>query len=168
MSATRRLILIRHAKSGWDDLMADDHERTLTDRGHTAAAAIGGWLQSKRFVPKILLSSDATRTVQTTDAVLRGITTKVDVRFVPMLYHAAPDTVQDIAAAMTEQTVAIVAHNPGIGMLASRLARSRPQHRRFDDYPTCATTVIDFATDDWMQAGKGIVTAFVTPRDLTQ
>jgi hypothetical protein len=28
--------------------------------------------------------------------------------------------------------------------------------------------VIDFATDDWMQAGKGIITAFVTPRDLTQ
>ena len=42
-----RLILIRHAKSNWDDPFQDDHARMLNKRGRDAARAIGTWLQAK-------------------------------------------------------------------------------------------------------------------------
>ena len=42
---TKRLILIRHAKSSWDDPFGDDHARILNTRGQASAAAIGGPIQ---------------------------------------------------------------------------------------------------------------------------
>ena len=52
---TCRLILIRHAKSSWDDPMADDHARVLNGRGRASAAAIGGWLAAKSYLPDVVL-----------------------------------------------------------------------------------------------------------------
>lgn len=164
---TRRLILIRHAKSGWDDPMADDHARTLTDRGQEAAKAIGAWLEGNGYIPDLILCSDATRTAQTCTHIGRAFTTKPALRFVPALYHAAPDTIAALASAETAPTIAIIGHNPGIGMLAHALVQHRPNHARFSDYPTCATTVIDFADDKWLKIGAGHTTAFVVPRDLS-
>jgi phosphohistidine phosphatase len=163
---TRRLILIRHAKSGWDNLYADDHARTLTDRGCTSAEAIGAWLAKNGYVPDLILTSDATRALQTTTQVKLGLNQNVATSEIGMLYHAAPDTIQDIAENQTAATVAVVGHNPGIGMAARHFVTYAPEHHRFDDYPTCATTVIDFADDDWLKPGKGTATDFIVPRDL--
>lgn len=160
----KRLILIRHAKSGWDDPLADDHERTLTERGHKAADAIGAWLAQNGYLPDIILSSDATRTQQTLAAIhphLPHATTKLE----KLLYLPAPDTILDLAQRRTEDCVAIISHNPGTGMLAQALVKNRPRHHRFSDYPTCATTVIDF--QHAVGIGMGICTDFIVPRDLT-
>jgi phosphohistidine phosphatase len=164
---TRRLILIRHAKSGWGDPYADDHARDLTDRGHTAAMAIGQWLATQGYVPDLILTSDATRALQTTDQVKRGLGTQPETQEHGLLYHAAPETIQDIAVKTNANTLAIVGHNPGIGMAARRFVTYAPKHHRFDDYPTCATTIIDFDNNDWMKAGKGVATDFIVPRDLS-
>jgi len=163
---TKRLILIRHAKSGWDNIYGDDHARVLTARGEAAALAIGQWLAAKGYVPDILLTSDATRTLQTTHLIKQGVGQPIDTREIGLLYHAAPDTILEVATKAEGQTVAVVGHNPGIGMAARRLVTYAPDHHRFDDYPTCATTIIDFADGDWLKAGKGSATDFIVPRDL--
>ncbi len=159
-----RLILIRHAKSGWDDPMADDHDRTLTARGRKAATAIGEWLLEKGYVPDIVISSDAARTRETAQYLLAAFDVPPPVQFAPMLYHASPDTVLDFATRPSEPTIAIIGHNPGIGMAAHALVRQKPAHRRFSDYPTCATTVIDFTGK--IALGAGDLVDFIVPRDL--
>lgn len=161
----KRLILIRHAKSGWDDPMADDHERVLTERGRTAAKAIGTWLKEKNYVPDIMLVSDAARTVETHEHVCAGLGQKPATTFYPILYHASPDTIVNLAQRQTAQTIAVIAHNPGIAMAAHGLVNVRPDHTRFSDYPTCATTVIDFETTIAIRTGHCI--NFTVPRDLT-
>lgn len=168
MPLTKRLILIRHAKSGWDDPLADDHERVLTERGHRAAASIGSWLTEQGFVPDLLLSSDAQRTAQTSAHIMDALPQRPNIRFVPQLYHAAPDAIITWVRKQAVNVLALVGHNPGIAMAADGLLRNRPAHNRFADYPTCATTVIDFDIDDWrdMQHGTGHCTAFTTPHDL--
>lgn len=163
---TRRLILIRHAKSGWDNGYADDHRRTLTDRGHAAAEAIGEWLTANGYMPDLILTSDATRALQTTALVKRGLGATTETQEIGLLYHAAPDTIQEIVAKTEANSVAVIGHNPGIGMAARRFVTYAPTHHRFDDYPTCATTIIDFADEHWMKPGKGIATDFIVPRDL--
>ena len=163
---TRRLILIRHAKSGWDNIYADDHARTLTERGQKAAQRIGVWLAEKDYSPDLILTSDATRALQTTTMIKRGRNKSALIEEIAMLYHAAPETIQEYAQKTAAKTVAIVGHNPGIGMAARWLVTYAPAHRRFDDYPTCATTVIDFEDADWVKPGKGIATDFTVPRDL--
>ena len=159
-----RLILIRHAKSSWDDPFQDDHARVLNKRGRDAARAIGTWMQTKGYAPDRVLVSDAARTRETADLILPCLECLPMVDLVPSLYHAAPDTILDLLVRRTEACVAVIAHNPGIGMLARALTIKAPDHRRFDDYPTCATTVIDFKGP--VAAGTGTPVDFTVPRDL--
>lgn len=163
---TRRLILIRHAKSGWDNIYADDHARTLTNSGKAASEAVGQWLATNGYAPDVILTSDAIRALQTTALVKTGTGANIPTQEIGMLYHASPDTIKDYATQQTAQSIAIVGHNPGIGMAANLLVTYAPDHHRFNDYPTAATTVIDFPDDAWMRPGKGTATAFVTPKDL--
>ena len=165
---TKRLILIRHAKSSWNDPFDDDHARALNTRGEAAATAIGGWLAENGYIPQNVLCSDARRTQDTAALILPCLSADPKLQLSGMLYHAAPDTILDLVQKETADTVAVIAHNPSIGMLANALVRTAPDHRRFNDYPTCATTVIDFDIDTWMtmKRGSGTCVDFVVPRDL--
>lgn len=62
-----RLILVRHAKSGWDDPGLDDHDRPLAPRGRRAAGWLGTALRDGGFLPETILCSSALRTRQTLD-----------------------------------------------------------------------------------------------------
>ena len=165
---TLRLILIRHAKSNWDDPFDDDHARVLNARGLASATAIGAWMADKGYQPDEILCSDARRTAQTADLIIAALPTTPTLRFMHRLYHAAPDTLMDTIHRESVPTVALIGHNPGIGMLANMLVADAPEHARFTGYPTCATTVIDFDTDNWtaMQRHSGTCIDFIVPRDL--
>jgi phosphohistidine phosphatase len=160
------LILLRHAKSGWDDPIASDHERTLTDRGTRDAHAIGAWLRQNHYLPDAALSSDATRTRQTMQGVLSGLNQTDQTQYLSALYNASVDTILRLIKRQSAKTLLICAHNPGIGFAAQQLALTPPQHQRFDDYPTAATTVMRFDAADWSDIRQGTVTDFVIPADL--
>lgn len=165
---TRRLILIRHAKSSWSDPFADDHARVLNARGQASASAIGEWLAAQGYVPDLVLCSDAARTQETAQLILPALTPKPRLQLSGRLYHAAPDTILSLIHKQEVQTLAIIGHNPGIGMSATGLVKEAPDHHRFSDYPTCATTVIDFDHAAWALVGpkEGRVVDFIVPRDL--
>ena len=165
---TRRLILIRHAKSSWDDPFADDHARVLNERGRASAKAVGDWLAGHGFVPDLVLCSDAARTQETAQLILPQLTPAPQLQLSARLYHASPDTLFDMIRKQDVPTLALIGHNPGIGMLAEGLVRQAPDHQRFGDYPTCATVIMDFAGDDWsgIRRGTGQVIDFIVPRDL--
>ena len=165
---TLTLILMRHAKSGWDDPALPDHARTLTARGQTAARRMGRWLRDEGHVPDLILCSDATRTRQTVEGLQDTLGGDPDVRHLRALYHASAEAIlREVRQVGDVQTVLACGHNPGIGELAYRLVVAAPQHPRFADYPTAATTVIACDVETWSQIGTGICTAFVTPADLT-
>ncbi len=165
---TLRLILIRHAKSSWSDPFADDHARVLNKRGQASAKAIGTWMAQNGYRPDVILCSDAARTRETAGLILPELSPEPALRLSQMLYHAAPDTILDQLHRQEEQTVGVIGHNPGIGMLANALAAAAPDHHRFSDYPTCATTIMDFDADHWAVVAprSGRVVDFIVPRDL--
>ncbi len=163
-----RLILIRHGKSSWDDPFGDDHARVLNDRGRASATAIGAWMAQEAYSPDIVLCSDAARAVETAKLVLAALIPPPSLQLSGRIYHASPDTILDMLKRQTADTVAVIGHNPGIGMLANMLVKKAPKHHRFSDYPTCASTVIDFEGDNWsaIKPRSGVCAAFVVPRDL--
>lgn len=165
---TCRLILIRHAKSSWDDFDSDDHARVLNDRGRASATAIGAWLAKNGYIPELVLCSDAARTTETLSLIRPAFPAPPKVKFRSGFYHASPDHMLDVLQRQIAGTVAIVAHNPGIGALACGLAATRPNDTDFARYPTAATTVLDFDVDNWAQvrAGQGTMVDFATPRSL--
>lgn len=123
---------------------------------------------AQRYLPDAVVTSDAARAQETTERVMAELSPEPKLRLSGRLYHAAPDTILDLIQSETATTLAIVGHNPGMGMLANMLVQKPPKHARFSDYPTCGTTVIDFAIESWrdLRPRMGKCEAFVVPRDL--
>lgn len=165
---TKRLILIRHAKSSWDDPLSGDHARVLNARGRASAVAVGGWLKSNGYLPDAIHTSDAARTLETTDLLVASLGSAPEVHQHARMYHAGAATLWDVLKKAKGDTVALVAHNPGIAMFAEEAVGHAPEHDRFMDYPTCATLVCDFPINNWAEAvsRSGQVVDFVVPRDL--
>jgi phosphohistidine phosphatase len=142
----------------------------LNKRGQASAKAVGAWMASNGYIPDMVLCSDAARTRETADLILLELPAKPELQLSQMLYHAAPDTILDQLHRQEARTIAVIGHNPGIGMLANALVSTAPDHHQFGDYPTCATTVIEFDTNRWVEITPrtGRATAFVVPRDLIE
>ncbi len=136
-SAFKTLILMRHAKSDWADATLSDHDRPLNRRGIGDAPAMARWLAGVNHVPDLILCSSAVRTRQTADAMREvwrsadspletsletSLKTSLDI--VDDLYLSTPGTIFDIIAhrPRNEDTVMVIAHNPGISQLTGLLS----------------------------------------------
>lgn len=161
---TKRLILMRHAKSDWDDPLLEDIDRPLNARGRDSAAALGKWLAQHGFLPDEVVSSSAVRTRET----LERLALKTDASFKPELYLAAAGTMLGVLKGCEGDSVLMVGHNPGIADLAEALLGVTPDHSRFLDYPTGATLVCDLPIQNWAEAvpRSAQFVDFVVPRDL--
>lgn len=164
-----KLILMRHAKSGWDDPTLSDHQRGLTARGEGAAAAIGQWLAAGGHVPDVVLSSDAARTRATWDHLQLAASQGAVPQFTRDLYLASAAMIlHRIQRVEDASTVMVIGHNPGIGELAVALLAQPAEDSEIYRYPTCATSVITFEAEDWSSIGpaKGMLAGFTVPRRL--
>ncbi len=160
---TRTLILMRHAKSSWDDPQPGDHDRPLSERGQRSARALGNWLRAQDLLPDQVLSSSARRTCET----FSGLDIAAEATFTEALYHAGPAELFAALRGATGRRVLMLGHNPGIALFAAELLRAVPDHPRFGDYPTGATLVADF-DGPWSRLMRrgGRARAFVIPREL--
>ncbi|WP_417248486.1 SixA phosphatase family protein [Celeribacter sp.] len=163
-----RLILMRHAKSSWDDPLNSDYDRPLNSRGRDAANLMGGWLKSKGYLPDEVILSSAARTMETGERVLAAAGVSPVTKPMRALYHAPDFQILRTLAQATGETVLLIAHNPGIGDFASHFAAAPHSHPDFVRYPTAATTVFEVDAPMWKQVqfGKNKVADFAIPRDL--
>ena len=161
---TKRLILLRHAKSSWDDPSLADRDRPLNKRGRSSAKAIGNWLRDMSITPDLILCSDAARARET----LKYLKIDAEVRIMPELYMASPETMLEALQKADGACVMLIGHSPGIADFAQRLVTIPPPHGRFADYPTGATLVVDIPMVDWTAGhfGTARVVNFITPREL--
>ncbi len=165
----RRLILMRHAKSDWDDPALADHDRPLNNRGRKVARLMGGWLLAQALIPDVALVSSARRTRETWEGLTADWPRPLpEVRFLQELYTAPPAQVMDFVARETAPTLMVLGHNPGLAEVAQRLVAEPPAHPKFARFPTGATLVAEFDAADWADAvrGRGRASIFVVPRDL--
>lgn len=140
------LILVRHAKSDWGDPGLDDHDRPLNARGRGDAPAAARRLASRLAASGIgveaLLTSTALRAATT--AGFFGAELGLEPEPDPDLYGASARTLLDAAAARGARSVMVVAHDPGMTVLAERLSGGGIGHM-----PTCAVATFRWDTSDW-------------------
>ena len=139
---TIRLALIRHAKSDWGDAGLDDHDRPLAERGIKDAPRMARRLAETGFRPDAIISSTALRARTTAEAF--GAELRVAVALDPELYGASARTLLATAVASGFDSVALVAHDPGMSVLAAQLSGDRIEHM-----PTCAVATFTWDEDDW-------------------
>lgn len=165
-----RLILVRHAKSDWDDPMLDDHDRPLNPRGRDAAVRVGRWLAQAGALPGEALVSSALRTRETWARMAPLLPGAPEPRVIDALYHASPEVMLRALQGARAPVVLMLGHNPGIGAFARWMLGRAPGHPRFHDYPTCATLVARFPAARWSDVAPatGAAEAFVVPRELPE
>lgn len=161
------LILMRHAKSSWNDTSQDDFDRPLNNRGRKSAPAIAKWLVETGYLPDVVLVSGARRTVETWERMAHLLPETAAMQSAPALYLAEPKVIRDVLRSQTAPTVMMIGHNPGFAWLADALAQEPAPHPRFRDYPTGAVTVFEFDLESWADVTDGIgrIVDFTVPRD---
>jgi phosphohistidine phosphatase len=169
----KRLILLRHAKSSWDDPSLADFDRPLSNRGRKAAPLVGAYLGRHGLVPGLVLTSSARRTVETLDLVSAGWQTKPTVRKLKSLYLAMPREMLRRVQAIGHEPdcVMLVGHNPGIADLANWLCSHGKADQRAGlarKFPTGAIAAIEFDVEDWgdVDAETGHLIDFATPKQI--
>ena len=67
----KKLLLLRHAKSSWDDANLSDYERPLNNRGKQNASTMGNFLKKENLVPDLIISSTAKRANKTANIIAK-------------------------------------------------------------------------------------------------
>jgi len=146
----KQLILFRHAKSSWDDDVADV-ERTLAARGERDAPRMGKRLEARHTRPELIITSHAARAQRTAELVAKALGIKrKELKIERRLYLASPDDILGVVAAQDDSLscVLVVGHNPGLTELVNRLL---PDFA-LDNLPTSGVVAIDLAAKRWRDA----------------
>jgi phosphohistidine phosphatase len=168
-----RLVLLRHAKSSWDDSGLPDEDRPLAPRGERAADRMRAYLAAEPVEPDLVLCSSALRARQTLARVLPSLGTELELRIEPRLYTFDDDVLAERLRLVPADvsTVLLVGHNPALQDLSLRLA---DRGERLDElslrYPTGALAEITFAVGSWgtLVDARGELTRFVGPAALPE
>lgn len=163
------LLLLRHAKSSWEDRALADFDRPLSPRGEKAAPRMGREMARRGWQPDLALVSPAARTRQTWQLVATELRRQPAVRFPETLYAA---TAQDILAVLRQSsadTILVVGHNPGLETLALTLADHRSNRaaraRIMEKFPTAALACFAF-DGEWSALTTATLEDFLRPGDL--
>jgi phosphohistidine phosphatase len=172
-----QLLLLRHAKSSWDDPKLPDHDRPLSLRGRVAAAAVGHAMRDLGLNPDVVLVSTAKRARQTLQAIEPWDETPLT-EVMDAIYLADPPKL--LAAlhrvAETARSVLLIGHNPGLHELAillvgaQSMTQSNEMTRRLaTKYPTGALAEFSIP-GPWSTLGEGggRLMRFLIPRDLPE
>jgi phosphohistidine phosphatase len=144
----KTLIIIRHAKSSWNDASMSDFDRPLNDRGKRDAPVMARRLIKAGIGIDRFVSSPAKRARQTAELFADEYDVKEKkIRFVPELYHAAQPVFESVVDGLDDDddTVAIFSHNPGITGFVNTLTSAI----RLDNMPTCGVFVVKSETKHW-------------------
>lgn len=160
----KTLLLLRHAKSSWNEPGMQDHDRPLKKRGKKDAPKVGKYLKENDLVPDLILSSTARRAQDTAQAVAdeSGYSGKIDLH--QDLYLSDTACYLDILRSLPDEPnrVLVVGHNPDLEELLTLLT-DVTQHLK-----TAALAHIDLPITSWQElneATDGRLQAVWSPRD---
>lgn len=144
----KKLVLIRHAKSSWDNPFLDDHKRPLAERGLRDAPRMAQRLKRLLIQPDALISSDAERAKNTTLITAEGLHfPKEKIHFTRDLYHASAGEIIRVIRSCSDQIdcLFLFGHNPGFNDLVWEMGFE------IDNLPTSGQFGIEFEVDSWSE-----------------
>jgi phosphohistidine phosphatase len=148
----KTIILVRHAKSSWEDFSLPDFDRPLNDRGRRDAPVMAERLRERGIVPELLVSSTAKRAQKTCKLFAEALgMDKSAILLKEELYLAEPDMFGKVIVSLNDRIscVALYAHNPGITAFANLTGVAD-----IDDMPTCSIFAYTAEAREWKDVAK--------------
>ncbi|MEB2776977.1 histidine phosphatase family protein [Algoriphagus sp. D3-2-R+10] len=113
----KKIILVRHGKSAWNNPNLTDHDRPLADRGLNDVPEMGFRLKEKGIIPDLIISSTATRASQTAEILAEVLhVPNSKIAYTKNLYHASSAMILKCIQKQDDsnQLIFLVGHNPGM------------------------------------------------------
>ncbi|MEA3374301.1 MAG: histidine phosphatase family protein [Campylobacterota bacterium] len=157
------LLILRHAKSSWDDSTLSDRERPLNKRGKKDAPMMGKRLKSSNYKCDLLITSPAVRALSTAKAVAKALGyPEKKILLDESLYMADTEDYLHVIGGVDEKIkhLMIVSHNPGSEELLGDLTSEQ-----FEKFPTAAYALIEIE-GSWSEIKSAKLLRFDYPKSL--
>jgi phosphohistidine phosphatase len=161
----KTLLLMRHAKSSWNDRKAKDRERQLTKQGRKNAREMGNVLLKNELIPQLVLSSSVERCRQTVQEVVEACEYQGKILFLDKLFMAEADVIVDALKLLPDEIerVLVVGHNPGLESMIIFLSG------QIEALPSASVANISLTINAWKDLNKdsrGELIQLWRPKDL--
>lgn len=146
----KTLLLLRHAKSSWDQPDLHDHDRPLNKRGKKEAPLVGKYLKDNDLVPDLVLSSTARRAHDTAQAAVEESGFEGQVDLYQDLYLSDTSCYLDILRCLPDEArrVLVVGHNPDLEEFLTLLTDDS-EHLR-----TATLAQVDLPISSWQELNE--------------
>ncbi len=163
----KRLTLVRHAKSDWGTEFLKDIDRPLNDRGYGDAYMQSKWYSASHPPPDRIISSTATRALNTALIFARQMNFKMDrFQLEERVYEASLDELLNLVQEQDDafNHLMFFGHNPGFTNLCNELSKEL----FFDNLPTCALVSLSFDIKNWenLRAKSGDISFYQFPKEF--
>lgn len=159
----KTLLILRHAKSSWDNPELADFDRPLNQRGLADAPLMGNVIRKNNLQPRIILSSPAKRAKHTAILIKEAAPFEAEINYVEDIYEASPLKLMRVISQINDEneTALLIGHNPGLEGIIKTLTGE------FYSMPTAALAKIELNIESWSEvsANSGSVNLFVRPKD---
>lgn len=161
----KTVLLMRHAKSSWDESGLADHDRSLNKRGKKDAPLMGKFLADLDLIPDMIMSSTAKRARLTVDGFLEACPFEGEVVYTRELYHAGVEDYLELIQGLPENAgcVMLVGHNPGMEYFLEIVCEEN------EHIPTAAIAHILFEVNRWPDIDSdsfGVMENLWRPKEL--
>lgn len=161
----KTLLVLRHAKSSWENSGLGDHERPLNERGKVDAPRMGTLLAREGLVPDLIISSSAKRALKTAELAAESAGYEAELTVTRKFYHADPEEYIEVLQTVDDsaERVMVVGHNPGLEDLVEQLGG------HYERMPTAALAQIELPIARWAELDEemnGRLVNFWLPRHL--
>jgi phosphohistidine phosphatase len=174
MPDPKRLFVLRHAKSSWDDPGLDDHERPLAPRGRRTVKVLNRHLREQHLAPDLVICSSSRRTRET----LEGVDPSGEISIESELYAASAQEVLERLRRVPADTgsVMVIGHNPAMQLLVLRLTGNGAHIAEGSDlaaiqekFPTGGLATLTFGCA-WTELSPGAaeLSAYVRPKTIAR
>jgi phosphohistidine phosphatase len=153
----KRLTLVRHAHAKVQAPPVTDFERPLSRRGKNEAKATALQLFEQQLMPDLLVASPSKRTLQTAQILAQKLQLpERHLRCDESLYLATAETLLNAIRATGPRIahLMVVAHNPGVSVLANVLA----PEAALGEFATAAACTMEFEVPSWSAISAGTAT----------
>lgn len=146
----KKLYIIRHAKSSWENPLLNDYDRDLNDRWKEDVKIIWKKLKEQKILPDKIFCSPAKRAKKTCKAICEKIWYSFDkVKFDERIYTYHMKWIDFYLSCIKEinnkyDDVFIIGHNNAWNELVAYLL-----WKDVFDMPTCGVICINFDIDSW-------------------
>jgi phosphohistidine phosphatase len=148
----KKLYLIRHAKSSWEEDGISDFDRPLKGRGVRDAHSTAQWLYKQGEFPEVIISSPATRAMHTALIFANNLKYPFrDIQIAGELYAGDSESIPTALANLDNKvkSVFLFGHNPSLTNYVNHCI-----DHIIDNVPTTGVACLKFDSKNWSKLGR--------------